>query len=268
MQLDPQTFNVVFPIVGMVVYPRGNVEIIRESKIQGDIERGTRDKVSVFSTASRTRLALIAKETPVKFASMITLTYGLQFPHNGIAVKENLHEFLGAMRSAFGKFDYLWFFEFQSRGAPHIHICCTLPPPSTEDRWVMATIWTDFVQDLTDIPYSRIADKKLMYLRSSSHRFHKRRQQWEKIKRPDGVARYATKYALKMRQKIPPPWFGDVGRFWGHTRAVGDIKGKEFLLSEDSMREVLAMHCERMSDVEIIPRILFDCFPNKSLTNA
>lgn len=266
MQLDPDVFNAVFPIVSMVVYPNGNVEIIRESKIQSDIERGTRDKVKVFSAASRNRLALVAKETPVKFETMITLTYGVQFPHSGLQVKNHLYEWIAIMRSHFGKFDYLWFFEFQARGAPHLHICTTLRPPTMEDRRVMSTIWVDFVQDLTDIPYYSLAKGKILYLREASFNFHLRKRQWEAVRKKDGIARYATKYALKMYQKTPPTWFGDVGRFWGHSKPVGEFEGKEYRLTEDTLRKVLDQHCKRMADLDILPRLIFDCFPDKSLT--
>lgn len=268
MRLDPQVFNRVYPIVKMVVYPRGNVEIVRRCELQSDVSRGERDKIKIFSAASRTRLALVAKETPVKFETMITLTYGAQFPHSGLKVKEDLSIFLAYMSQSFGRFEYLWFFEFQKRGAPHVHIFTTLREPDQDKRRIMACIWVDFVQDLIDTPYSRIRDRRLMYLREAAIWFHTRKRQWERIRHPEGAARYATKYALKMEQKKPPEWFGDVGRFWGNSRAVGEIKGKEFDMTEKTLRDVLKIHCKRMSDIEILPRILFDCFPDKTLTES
>ena len=266
MQLEPDVFNRVFPVVGMTVYPKGNVELIRESKITSDIERGTRDKVHVFSNASRTRLALVAKETTVQFLTFITLTYGVQFPHHGWEVKRDLQRWLGHMVREFGKFDFLWFYEFQKRGAPHIHLFTTLGPPTRDQRRIMSTIWTDFVQDLVERPYSRLKDKKVLTLREASWRFHCRKRQWEAITHPNGAANYATKYSLKMRQKKPPKWFGDVGRFWGHSARVGVISGTEYKMDETSVRAILKHHADRISDWEVLPRILYDVFPDQSLT--
>jgi len=163
------------------------------------------------------------------------------------------------MRRDFGPFEYLWFLEFQKRGAPHLHIMTTLPVPDQWQRQTFALIWARDVQSLFDWKYSRIRDRRTFFDFSNVVEFHLRPRQWEAIKSPNGAANYATKYALKMYQKVPPKWFGDTGRFWGNSRAVGQFCGQEFKASEDTVRRLVQAVCSRVSDCDVIPKYIFDC---------
>lgn len=259
LDFDPELFNAVNPICGMVVYPKGNIEVLRKSLIQDTGHRPRRDKVRVFSKKSRERLALVAKETNVEFVTFITLTYGLNFPHSGKRVKGHLHKFLGGMKKHFGKFEYLWFFEFQERGAPHFHIMTTLPVPNQWERQTFASLWAIDVQGLEDWKYSRLKDRMYFLDQSNVIEFHLRPRQWEPLKSKEGAARYATKYALKMQQKVPPKWFQDVGRFWGHSRKVADFKGTKVKASEDTVRRLVKEVCPRVANAGVVPKYLFDC---------
>lgn len=256
---DPQLFNAVNPITGMVVYPKGNIEILRTCLIQDQGHRPRRDKVRVFSKKSRERLALVAKETDVEFKTFITLTYGVNFPHSGKRVKNHLHRFLGLMKKHFGKFDYLWFFEFQKRGAPHLHMMTTLCKPNQWERQTFASLWAIDVQGLEDWKYSRLKDRRRFMDCSNVIEFHLRPRQWEPLKSKEGAARYATKYALKMIQKVPPVWFQDTGRFWGHSRKVGEFKGVRVKATDDTVRKLVKEVCPRIQDAGVVPKYLFDC---------
>lgn len=257
---DPMLFNKVNPVVGITVFSRGSVEVHRKNMTQGEHGRGERGQIKVFSKVSRERLAMTAKETSVKFETMITLTYGLNHPHSGLAVKRHLKKFLRVMRKYFGGFQYLWFFEFQARGAPHLHILTNLPEPKNPDRMIMSSIWVDDVQNLQHWKYSNLRERCQMDVRDASLWFHARDEQWEKIRKPDGAARYCAKYALKMQQKVPPKWFGDVGRFWGCSRYVRRLKGQYFKIADPDMRRILSEVCPRLAEVDVIPRYIFDCF--------
>lgn len=259
-KVDPAVFNAVNPIVSVTAYKNGGIVVNRESKLQSRRLPEKRDIIEGFSTRSRTRLALVARETNIKFLSLITLTYGLNFPHSGIEAKKDLRRFLDYMARSFGKFDYLWFFEFQARGAPHTHIATNLDPPTPEDREIMSQIWVDAVQGLCDWEYQKLSGRKLYTVREVSYRFHKRPKAWEAIRAKDGLARYAVKYALKPTQKIPPFWFGKVGRFWGTTRRVGNIKGTEIKMDEKTLRQLIEQKRPDVNKSEILPKILFDCF--------
>lgn len=257
---DPDIFNAVNPVVACKFYRHGCVEVVRESLLKYKQPHETREKVQDFSDASRTRLAFVAKETDVQFLTMFTLTYGPTFPSDGLVVKRHLHKMLGRMVSTWGRFDYLWFYEFQVRGAPHIHVMSNLDEPSKGDRNHFARLWADDVLDLNDWPYSRLRDGYRLAERAGVLRVHKRPEQWEKIRFPDGAARYCTKYALKTDQKTPPKWFRNCGRFWGHTRRVGKLKYDKVLTTEADIRVWLEKKRPDINKNKVLPKLIFDCF--------
>lgn len=259
-KFDAEIFNAVNPIVRMHVYQNGCVVLERENQLKYKPPSTPRQKVQRFSSTSRARLALVAKETSIEFLSMATLTYGVNFPHSGIVVKNHLHKMLARMATAWGKFDYLWFFEFQKRGAPHVHLLCNLEPPTTEDRVHFSRLWADDILDLRHWRYSRLKDQKVLTDREVVRWFHQRPKQWEEIRHPDGAARYCVKYACKTIQKSPPTWFYDVGRFWGHTRRVGNINYDTVKTNENDVRKWLAKKRPSLNQSDVLPKILFDCF--------
>ena len=61
----------------------------------------------------------------------------------------------------------------------------------------------------------------------------------ERIRKPDGAARYAVKYAYKMRQKKVPLEYRNVGRFWSHSRDVKPTIREVVPCLEDDVRGAL-----------------------------
>lgn len=257
---DYELFNKVNPIVGITVFPRGSVEVHRKNLTTGEHGRGARGKIKVFSKASRERLAIVAKETPVDLTSMMTLTYGQNYPHSGLKVKRHVKKFLRSMRKYFGGFQYLWFFEFQARGAPHLHVLSNLPPPTDLDRMIMSAVWVDDVQNLQHWKYCTLDKREVLDDRNVCLWVNAREKHWEGIRSKDGAARYCVKYAMKMHQKVAPDWFGDVGRFWGCSRYVRQIKGQRFKMADPDVRRILKETCPRLADSDVIPRYVYDCF--------
>lgn len=210
--MDVSTINTCYPIVKVQIYERGLV-LMRESLLQGR-SRGNRRDITQFTKSSYIKLAFLAANCPIRFQSMLTLTYGEQFPIDGEIVKRHLKNMMIWLVRRFGRFSYIWFLEFQRRGAMHIHVLTTLPEPGETRRRMMAQKWVA-IQELQDWPYSRIRDKKLFHVKQSSLDFNEHPTVWEKIKNKEGDARYAVKYATKPHQKHPPLWVKNVGRFWG-----------------------------------------------------
>ncbi len=159
-----------------------------------------RQAITEFSPEARKRLAFVASNTAVDFLTMITLTYPAMYETSGKAVKSHLRLFLARLRRKQAEFSYLWVLEFQRRGAPHFHIWIDIPIP----RDFYATISEDWYQIVgSDDPNHLAAGTRT-----------------EAVRTRDGAARYAVKYAAKMRQKIVPAEYRDVGRFFGYSRAV------------------------------------------------
>jgi len=186
-------------IVGIEVY-RNDVIVKREGGVGGPGQE-TRGNVTMFSQKSRQRLAFIAANTDVVFTTMLTLTYPGEYPHDGRQVKKHFRAMLQALRRRGCEVSYLWFIEFQRRGAPHYHVLLTGIPATDENRQWVSKRWYEIVDS---------GDER--HLRAGTR--------LERVREKEGARKYAVKYAYKMRQKRVPEKYRNVGRFWGHSRDV------------------------------------------------
>jgi hypothetical protein len=252
--MEASTLNAVYPISKAMIYKNGIV-LERECLLQ-DRSRGKRGSIVKLSGHSYIRLAFTAAQSTVAFQSMLTLTYGEQFPVYGLEVKKHLRLMMQWLVRRFGSYSYLWFLEFQRRGAMHIHLLTTLPAPGENRRRMMANKWAS-IQDLQDWPYSRIRDKKLFHVKQSSLDFNEHPTVWEPIKKIDGGQRYAVKYATKAYQKKPPTWIKAPGRFWGCS---GDVKPSTpsaiVDTCEDDIRQFLVAIHHPCADFPVLPKYL------------
>lgn len=210
-------------IVGVELYKTDVV--VRRQGLQKEPPQVTRGRVTHFSKKSRQRLAFVASNTDVVFRTMVTLTYPKEYPSDGKTVKAHLRRFLDWFQKETGGCDYLWFLEFQARGAPHFHVLTDWPMPRDRGNKVLwyakvAQRWYDICD--TGDPLHLQAGTRTETLRTS-----------------DGGARYAVKYAQKMKQKAVPPEYQDVGRFWGHTTRVKPEPKQVYRCTEDDVRGAL-----------------------------
>lgn len=212
------------PIVGAMIYKNDVVIVRAPGKAAG--KRGDRKEITEFSARSRQRLAFVACNTDATFRQMVCLTYPGEYSNDGQEVKRHLKAFLQWLRRYLNRgFSYLWFLEFQIRGAPHLHIVLDVPwPTSGSDvkswRRLISRRWYDIVGS---------GDER--HLRAGTS--------VEKIRKPDGAKRYAVKYSMKMRQKIVPPAYQNVGRFWGCSKDVLPTPKETIRVTEDDVRGAL-----------------------------
>jgi len=234
------------PVVGFKVL-KNDVLTVRAARdpdaLAARLEGAVRGEIEEFSFQSRRRLAIVAANTPVTFRSFITLTYPKNFPSNGVEVKRHFNVFMKALWRRIGKSSYLWFLEFQRRGAPHFHmfLAYDLPHPRKPmerrsgrvrktvavnwelQRWISAT-WFEIVGS---------GDEK--HLRAGAS--------WEVLEHPDGAARYVAKESYKTFQKVVPKGYQDVGRFWGTSRDVPPDDADVIHASEKDMRRIFPPEC-------------------------
>lgn len=244
-----------YTVTGVKMYPQGTIQLVRQNSTESMPENGKRSEVCEFSRQSRERLAFVSRETSVMFNSMLTLTYGKQFPRSGKQVKQHLNRFLTWYRRYCGC-SYLWWLEFQERGAPHIHIASAKGDVKWYDRETFADKWAKS-QGLTyGIYYSDLETKQEKNIYDDVYSFHSHRKAWENAKKRDGPKRYILKYALKMRQKVVPPEFRDVGRFWGASRDVWrGVPEPEYLqMDESDLRDILAAQGHMCASWDTIPK--------------
>jgi hypothetical protein len=201
-------------VIGVELYD--NDAVVLRADRPGQRDPPPRGDVTVFSWKSRKRLAFIAANTPVKFTSMCTLTYPREWPTDGRTVKRHLNTFLTALRRRCPNVEYLWFIEFQRRGAPHFHILIRGLRVNRDTQY-----WTS-------LHWYTICD-------TGDERHLRAGVRLERIRVPNGAARYAVKYAYKMKQKRVPDGYQNVGRFWGHSSNVKPQPNATIQCTEDDI---------------------------------
>lgn len=180
-----------------------------------------RPPVTEFTKSSRKRLAFVASNTQAEFASMVTLTYPKKYPNDGTKVKRHLKLFIQRCRRRWEPLGYLWFLEFQRRGAPHLHVLLTCKVVTKDKLWASGT-WYEIV-DSGDIKHLSAGTRT------------------ERIRKPNGARHYVVKYAFKMKQKKVPKKFRNVGRFWGHSKNVKPepILPPAYIYSKSQLYQIL-----------------------------
>lgn len=134
------------------------------------------------------------------FTGMVTLTYPEVYPSDGKTVKAHLKAFNERVRRQgwFGLGSYVWFLEFQERGAPHFHLLMS--------HWMgkefIAQAWAEITGG------SKEACSRVEALRS-----------------PESAGAYARKYAIKSEQKTVPTEFMNIGRMWGCVGSRHNLDG-------------------------------------------
>lgn len=201
---------------GITVYRNDVVVKVKGGRQLGS--GGERGEIERLSEESLRRLAFVASNTDVEFTTMITLTYPGEWESNGRIVKSHLKAFIQFMRRRIRPLSYLWFLEFQERGAPHFHILFV----GYLDKTAVSSAWYEIV--------------------GSGDEFHLAAgTRVEAVEKQGGARRYAVKYAQKARQKGVPEVYRSVGRFWGHSKDVKPVaRGYGTVGTEGAMRELLS----------------------------
>lgn len=261
--LTPEQVNQFFPVVGVIKY-NGGVVVRRGCNL--NLNRSNyqheRKKITVVSKRSLAKLALLVRGTSVEFRSLMTLTYGANYPLSGRKAKKDLNHFLVSSKRAFGPYEHIWVLEFQERGAVHFHIATTLYPPTELEREIFVRIWQEICT-----PYSwmycqldRVDDRLLpgqtLLTDQAVRDVHMTPRYWEMVKKKDSLHHYFAKYCTKIRQKKVPSWYSDVGRFWAASQGVTLPDGEPFHGTENVLRDALALQGRDVARWEVLPKII------------
>lgn len=263
LNLTPEQINQIFPVIGLVHYP-GGVIVRRGCSLNLSQVRylHKRGKILMVTRRSMNKLALLVKSTEVRFLSVMTLTYGANYPLDGKMVKRHLNHFLITAKRHYGDFEYVWIIEFQERGAPHFHICTTLKPPVFDELWRFAQIWAGisvpfigFYSGL-NLDRGRLFNSGLINTHNASINVHSHPKSWEALRKSDGFGRYMAKYANKLRQKEVPEIYSNIGRFWGASRGVKLPEGTYYHGGNEQVKQFLEVNGRDLKSWRVLPRII------------
>lgn len=253
--LTPRELSAIYPITEVTVHRGGNLTIKRSSKIQSQPpEKKQGQKITKLSTKSLRRLIHTMQCSSVTFKSFITLTYGQYYPRDGSVVKSDLKYILKTI-SKYSP-DYLWFLEFQKRGAPHFHVLTTVDCIAPHMRFELMAKW---VQRQIKSPYfyghieADCGAKAVARL----CKFNIHSDVWELVRDEEGAKKYVAMYASKPHQKHVPKDYQNVGRFWGCSKSVSNIDGVRVQLKECELRTSLQKLGAKQSDWDILPKYLW-----------
>jgi hypothetical protein len=242
----------------MIAYGNGCYEIIRECKGEIKGKRPERGNIKMQSKKSLLRLMFLMQATQLQFTSMITLTYPKIFPTDGRIVKRDVAAIVQKIRRK--DYKYLWFLEFQKRGAPHVHILVDNKVITPRMRVDFGLYWTTQIA-LSDwfckaCPASMYDREVIKMAKVNTHP-----TVWQFLRTRDGARNYVTKYASKERQKTVPKQYFGVGRFWGSSRDLRP-KGIQFDVTEDDIESWLVDNGHPAKDYHLVPRYLWGITPS------
>jgi len=210
-------------LTGLEIYKQDTVVKFKGNRKPKDAP-STRTTITQLSEKSRRRLAFTASNANADFSTMLTITYPKVYPRSGKEVKRHLNAFLTDLRRIFPKVKYLWFLEFQKRGAPHFHILIDYHLIELEPCRIWASqAWARIVNS---------GDEKHVLAGIN----------WRHVRDKDGAARYAIKYSMKPHQKWVPKDYQDVGRFWGTSRGVKPVPVAVYTVERDQQRQVKSLY--------------------------
>jgi len=169
-------------------------------------------------------------------------------PIDGREVKRSLGALFDSIRRRWGKrVEWLWWLEFQKRGAPHVHIL-TVGEVHRElaTRQVFrlkkgkrkaATVFCGAEVDWLVARWLDIlGDDSQAALRFNQGGI------WEKWRKVDGAARYAAKEAAHCYQTQIPAEYHNVGAWWHRSRGYqAPVIAEARECGESEMRQALKM---------------------------
>jgi len=170
---------------------------------------GVRGEIREFSRKSRRRLQMQANRLRWEPAMMTLLSFSDDFPRDGHVVQRLVNAWLTAARRE-GCGHYVRFLEWQRRGAPHIHVVFE-HDLGVASRRKLAAVWARLLVKHLGIGVAQAARVR---------RFHANVMNWQGPRSsPDGLVRYALKYASKScYQKVVPDGYVNPGRWWQTSR--------------------------------------------------
>lgn len=266
-RLSAEVVNTLYPVSGVRVH-RGVVVVKRLCTIQirPSQHKKKGQQIMYLSRRSLNNFAFYVSTTEVRFMSLLTLSYGANYPKDGKQAKADLTRMLTWLKRKYKGLEYFWFLEFQERGAPHFHVGLNIAHPGDVGHAELALAWSKICCKVEyEYSYWKEIEYGLDYIisarggsvRDDVARQHRRAKVWENVRSVDGAIRYVLSYALKPYQKTVPADYRNVGRFWGLSAGVGAGVGADFRATESEVRALMVELGRDMAKFDVLPKYLF-----------
>lgn len=157
---------------------------------------GKRGKITEYTPRTAFRLSLHLSEFGDLYDNEITLTYPSEYPMNGEIVRNHRKLILEKLKYN-GMKEYTTCLEFQSRGAPHIHILTDLWIPKGK----LKKLW-----------FQTVGSGDIEHLKQGAR--------IKQIKDMTLTKVYMSSYAKKKDQKSVPAGYENVGKWWTSNRSA------------------------------------------------
>ena len=243
----------IYPVTQIIKYAPGCMLVVRTPKQKLKQKIPERGRVKRMSKRSLVRLMFVMNATDCNWTTMLTLTYPKHYPRDGATVKADLNAVLQKTRRE--NLKYIWFFEFQRRGAPHIHILLNPKLLTPRLRVSYGLYWTDRIAQsnwyMAACPPDEYEKEVLKMARVNCH---PKTMMW--LDNPEGAKRYVVKYASKEKQKEVPKAYRNVGRWWGTSRDVMP-RGEIIDVTEEELEDYLAREGHPAARYDLVPKYLW-----------
>lgn len=262
---NTEQINQLFPVEQIQIFENGCYIIKRGNELRSATPvRGERKPIVKLTNTALARLAWTSQTTQTKFHSMLTMTYGKYYPENGKQVKEDIRMLIQFLKRQNYTRNYLWFLEFQKRGAPHVHVMVQADAITPKMRVGLATWWMDRQINSEWMFDHNFPDDIVLGEAAKLFKFNVRYEVWSTIRKPDGWRRYVMKYACKTNQKDVPEDFQNVGRFWGCDQETRPRTDLIVDITEDEARDWLRGKGHKAAEWGVLPKHLFNVPPNET----
>lgn len=196
------------------------------------------------------RIVHIVGDGPPCWRSLLTVTYHERWPTCGACVARHLNALRTALADRYGRFIYFWVWEYQGRGAPHLHILLNFAPIGTLYRlsrnrlsWREPMEWVSKKWQASICPHYRTPEGLRVGCR------------WEALENEESAGKYLANYGAKMKQKQIPPGYLPPGQWWGRSQQLPDPEPLyEMRISRAEWREIMGAEVtsSRGSDFRVV----------------
>jgi hypothetical protein len=257
------------PVIVAVRLKKTSTEVIRAST--EPLGGGKKEEMTVVTRKSIKNAVEVLTNADPELNCMLVATYPETYPDDGRIVKAHHKGLLEAMRRKFGDFSYFTAIEYQSRGAPHLHVGLSIElsklgevvslkrkksgrrypafqtVQSLQD-WAFET-WLGIIGK-PDISYNGEAlewdgiDEEDVEAMHKAYYHYNSGFSWEVMRSQDGAKRYFVKEltGLKLYQKTIPQNYTRPGRHFLYSedmRFDKEKNGLTFIVNEGQLRGLL-----------------------------